>query len=342
MSQYPLNPKATGTFILLALALLIAAVAYYSASLFSNKEFYNIMFRTNTAGLDVGAPVVLQGVKIGQVTQIMVGFNDALNHFDVQVGIKIDRSKVRWPETEQIEETDQNLRKSLIGKGMRAKLAMHSLITGKLMVQVGFFPQTALVLAGLENEIPSIESTGFNKLMEDIASIDIKKLSDRIDSLANSLERLMADGGHLIHSMEQVFDAAQIQRIENELLATLTEVRSLVDEAKPLTHNLNHVIGDTRGLVKKLDTKVDVVSDSVVLSANEIIALAKLLKQDLPPILDSLETTVSDVESMVKKGSPIRVELINALRNVNKTTLSLYNFANFLERHPDALLKGKH
>ncbi|MCN4145240.1 MAG: MCE family protein, partial [Thiohalomonas sp.] len=137
---------------------------YYSADLFlHNKHAY--MLRTNTDGLDIGSPVVLQGVKIGKVTNIIVGFNKNLDQFEVQV---------RWPKG--IPQADHNeLRSSLIDRGLRAKLAMHSLITGKLMLQIGFYPGTQLVLAGLENEIPSLPSSSLNKLMEDVARLWISK-----------------------------------------------------------------------------------------------------------------------------------------------------------------------
>ncbi|NOQ78991.1 MAG: MCE family protein [Gammaproteobacteria bacterium] len=345
MKNNKTNPALIGLFVLVAVGLMSAVILYYSANLFSdNKQTYNIMLRTSTAGLDIGAPVVLQGVKIGEVTDIVVGFNHKINQFEVQVNIVIDRNKVKWP-MEIAQTNNDELRSSLIKKGLRAKLAMHSLITGKLMIQIGFHPGSKLVLAGLENEIPSIPSTSLNKLMEDVAALDIKKINDRIEKLANGLERLLTDGNKLINGMDRIFNDGQMQAIEDELLVTLKDIHITVNELNkqiaPLTSNLNNVIVDTQQLLSKVDSKVDGISQSIIYAGSEVGDLSRLLKKNIIPLLDSLKIAVNNVESIIKKGSPLRVELVNALRNINKATLSLNEFADYLERHPEALLKGK-
>lgn len=345
MKNNKTNTALIGLFVLVAAGLMSAIILYYSANLLSNdKQTYNIMLRSNTAGLDIGAPVVLQGVKIGEVTDIVVGFNNQINQFEVQVNIVIDRNKVRWP-TGIAQTNNDDLRSSLIKKGLRAKLAMYSLITGKLMIQIGFYPETELILAGLEAEIPSTSSTSLNKLMEDIAALDIKKINDRIEKLANGLERLLTNSHKLINGMDRIFNDGQMQAIEDELLITLKEIRITVNELNkqitPLTSNLNNVIVNTQQLISKVDSKVDGISHSIISAGSEVGDLSKLLRKNIIPLLDSLKIAVDDVESMIKKGSPLRVELVNALRNINKATLSLNEFANYLERHPEALLKGK-
>jgi paraquat-inducible protein B len=338
-------PALIGLFILLALGAMLATSLYYTAGLFStNKQAYNIMLRSNTAGLDIGSPVVLQGVKIGEVTDIVVGFNQQLNQFEVQVGIIIDRNKVRWP-TGIPQDNDNELRGSLIEKGLRAKLAMHSLVTGKLMIQIGFHPDSKLLLSGVENEIPSLRSASLNKIMEDIAELDIKKMNGRIEKLTDGLERLITDGLKLINGMDRIVNDGKVQVIEDELLATLKDIRLIVNNLdkiiNPLSNNLNNVIVNTQQLITRVDSKVDKISHSILYAGNEVGDLSVLLKKEIIPVMHNLENAVIDVESMIKKGSPIRVELISALRNINKITLSLNEFVNYLERHPEALLKGK-
>ncbi|MBE9526388.1 MAG: MCE family protein [Proteobacteria bacterium] len=345
MKNNKTNPALIGSFILVSVGLMSVIILYYSANLFSNnKQTYNIMLRTNTAGLDIGSPVVLQGVKIGKVTNIIVGFNKNLDQFEVQVSIIIDRNKVRWPKG--IPQADHNeLRSSLIDRGLRAKLAMHNLITGKLMIQIDFHLGTKLVLAGLENEIPSIPSSSLNKLMEDIAALDIKKINNRIIKLSDGLERLLTNAHELIKGMDRIFNDGKTQIIKDKLLVTLKDIDITVNELnqqiKPLTSNLNNVIIDTQQLIRRVDSKVDVITQSVLYAGNEVGDLASLLKKDIIPLLDSLKIAVTDVESMIQKGSPLRVELVKTLRNISKATLSLKEFANYLERHPEALLKGK-
>ena len=64
----PANPLAIGAFLVGALALLIIAVLVFGGGkFFKTKLEYVIYFDSALNGLNVGAPVKLQGVQIGTV-----------------------------------------------------------------------------------------------------------------------------------------------------------------------------------------------------------------------------------------------------------------------------------
>ena len=65
------NPVAIGSFIVGGLTLLISAVLIFGCgNFFKEKNQYVIYFDSALNGLNVGAPVKLQGVQIGNVTDI--------------------------------------------------------------------------------------------------------------------------------------------------------------------------------------------------------------------------------------------------------------------------------
>ena len=67
------NKTAIGAFVVVALALGVAAIVVFgSGKFFVKKEVYVAYFQGSVKGLNVGAPVVFRGVKIGQVTKIML------------------------------------------------------------------------------------------------------------------------------------------------------------------------------------------------------------------------------------------------------------------------------
>ncbi|MCN4145241.1 MAG: hypothetical protein LC437_09580 [Thiohalomonas sp.] len=156
---------------------------------------------------------------------------------------------------------------------------------------------------------------------------------------------MLTDGHKLIKGMDRIFNDGKIQIIEDKLLVTLKDIHFSVNELnqqiEPLTGNLNNVIVDTQQLISRVDSKIDVTTKTILYAGNEVGDLASLLKKDIIPLLDSLKIAVIDVESIIQKGSPLRVELVKTLRNISKATLSLKEFANYLERHPEAILKGK-
>src|SRR3546814_17667601 len=65
------SPTVVGSFFLGALGLLIAAVALFgSGMLFSEKRAYILYFEGSVAGLQIGSPVTVRGVRIGSVTEV--------------------------------------------------------------------------------------------------------------------------------------------------------------------------------------------------------------------------------------------------------------------------------
>ncbi|MGR8953181.1 MAG: MlaD family protein, partial [Gammaproteobacteria bacterium] len=67
----PINPVTIGSFTVGALLLLVIGILIFGGGqlLNTDKSRYVIFFDTSLNGLDIGAPVKMQGVKIGEVTE---------------------------------------------------------------------------------------------------------------------------------------------------------------------------------------------------------------------------------------------------------------------------------
>jgi len=64
----------------------------------------------------------------------------------------------------------------------------------------------------------------------------------------------------------------------------------------------------------------------------------------LPPThatLEKAQGTLSSIDDMTAPGSPVRYELVNALKEFAAAARSMRVLADYLERHPEALLQGK-
>jgi paraquat-inducible protein B len=57
--------------------------------------------------------------------------------------------------------------------------------------------------------------------------------------------------------------------------------------------------------------------------------------------LDKAEQTLALVESQLQSDSEIAIELANTLRELERAGRSVRVLADYLEQHPEALLKGK-
>jgi paraquat-inducible protein B len=66
--------------------------------------------------------------------------------------------------------------------------------------------------------------------------------------------------------------------------------------------------------------------------------------QVLPPThatLEKAQGTLASIDDMTAPGSPIRHELVNALKELGAAARSIRVLADYLERHPEALVQGK-
>jgi paraquat-inducible protein B len=162
------NKKAIGAFVVVALALAVGAIVVFGSGKFFVKRYQFVaFFQGSVKGLRVGAPVVFRGVKIGAVTDMMIYANrsDPSNRsFEIPVILEIEGGNIQSIGPE-IKDQKQYIQ-ALINSGLRAQLQMQSLVTGQLMINIDFYPDTPVRLVGTRKihlardvmELPTIET----------------------------------------------------------------------------------------------------------------------------------------------------------------------------------------
>ena len=169
------NPKLIGIFILVAVALLVAGIVIFgSGRFFQEKQRYVLFFEGSIKGLDIGAPVILKGVQIGQVTGIKVVYDPELWSFQSPVHIELFPKRIADVKlSEEVsklygyERGTQEMIDLFVQRGLRGQLEMQSFVTGKLMVALDFHPGTAFV-ADLTNS----SSRKFSSVFDSAAILD--------------------------------------------------------------------------------------------------------------------------------------------------------------------------
>jgi paraquat-inducible protein B len=161
-------------------------------------------------------------------------------------------------------------------------------------------------------EIPTIPST-LSKLESALGNLDLKALSKKLVSVLTSADRILQN--------------PNIDASINEFKGTLVDARKLVnnvdEEVKPLSGKAQTTLGDVGKLARHVDAKVDPIAESV----------EKALK--------SVDTAFKSIDELVGKRSPTRAEVDKTLKEIQKAARSMRILADYLEQHPEALLKGK-
>ena len=96
-------------------------------------------------GLNVGAPVLFQGVQIGSVTSIILEVDPSNLHLQIPVVIEYEPDKFQVAGGGRMVQRDpRKTIPKLIERGLRAQLTMQSFITGQLVIELGFYPDSAI------------------------------------------------------------------------------------------------------------------------------------------------------------------------------------------------------
>jgi paraquat-inducible protein B len=125
------------------------------------------------------------------------------------------------------------------------------------------------------------------------------------------------------------------------LTASITGVLSKLS-ALPLPElvsDLRTTLKDLDGLVASPDTKETVVG--LRQSADRLQALLGTIDQRLGPLLTRADATFASANELVGQNSQLRYDLGDMMRELTSAARSIRVFADYLERHPEALLRGK-
>lgn len=318
-----------GLFVVGASLLAAGVVLMYGAGeYFKKKESFVLYFNDSLKGLDVGAPVRFMGVKVGNVTGVELVFDKANLSFCTPVYIDVDTSRITLRDygpgnDETVGALDEKaFRKNLIDRGLRAQLKINSLLTGMLYVDLGFHPDKPYALnnkiKGVE-EIPTVISdmAQFSKAIE---GIPVEALVDRMISAVESIDRLISSAEDK-HTLENVNEA-------------VLEFKGLMQQAGkaigPIAGSIEGAAQETRTLAKNSDAGVKKTLDAlerVVVSSEAVMGKAET-------ILGSLDATFG-------KDSAITYRLGTMLGEVSESARAMRALADYLERHPEALVFGK-
>jgi paraquat-inducible protein B len=309
------NRMMIGGFVVLAVIILAASLVVFGSGKFFQKTVKCVMFfNESVKGLSVGAPVLFQGVQIGSVISIVLQVDPTQLQLQIPVIIEYE------PEKFKVGEAGRNLprdpRKTipkLIEKGLRAQLGMQSFITGQLVIEIGFYPDSTICYAPAKVDevhkdyivIPTCKSTSA-KLADALEKLDLAGLERHLESAMDGIAKL-ANNPDLSASVRALKDTLQ----------------------------------DARQLLARVDSQVNPVSDDVKKTVKEFGKLAANIDARVGGLAGGFDKTMSAAKGVLSEDSPLVVELQNTLKEISAVSRSIRLLADYLEQHPETLIRGK-
>jgi paraquat-inducible protein B len=313
------STTVVGAFIVSALGLIVAAVMVFGSGRFFHPRYeFVCFFRGSLNGLKVGAPVKFRGVQVGSVTAIRlrIAGQKRLTELEAKnaalpVFIELDQSEIEDLGAESNFSSSEVLQ-ALIARGLRAQLATESLLTGLLYIDLDFHEETQpkffLPPSSKYREIPAVR-TSFEKLQEKALQA-LAKLED-------------IDFGALIASTTQ---AAQATRD----LVSSPQLKDAIVQLKDTAAAMKVAVARIAKTTDHLDAHIDPVLESLKKTSNQA-----------TQTLATAQTTLDELSGTLDADSPLGYQMIHALQTVSQASQAVTALADYLQRNPSALVRGK-
>ncbi len=260
-----------------------------------DKKRFLLFFDGSVRGLDVGAPVLLRGIELGQVLDVQLELDVKAFKFQVPVLVEIEPQRIRliggdWALLEKTTPMDR-----FVDAGLRAQLKSGSLITGQLYVDLDFYPDEPPAEMRVQNGYPVIPT---------VTSAPLEAISNKVNQLMDTLNGLPlreigSDLRDTVEGAKQIFTSKELTRSVKELELALAQVHETAQD------------------------------------------LDKQVVGNLSRTLDQARAAFRSASNLVSEDSPLYQELSRTLRELSAAARSARVMADYLERHPEALIRGK-
>ena len=314
------NPITVGAFVLGILILAFLLVLFFSGgNWFSKRNHYVLIYDSSTKGLNVGAPVTLKGVKIGEVTDIKARmYSNSLAVLNT-VTIEIDPAMI---EREDVKENGGALMDEMIKRGLSAQLRLQSLLTGLLYVDVDFRPDKERRLKDVPTEHQQIPTTrtDLEQLTRDLESIDINKLGENLQQIVSGVNSFINDKS-LQNMMKNIDDTLVAVRTSAD--AVRASANNVGTAIVPLAQHGDQTIAELNRALPELITKLDSTMSALQQTAA------------------SLQKMSANATYLTSEDSPLLYRLDSAAASVNSAAEQVRRLSDTLERQPESLLYGK-
>jgi paraquat-inducible protein B len=251
-------------------------------AVYTRRVNFMLHFAEPVPGLAVGAQVRMQGLQIGEVTDVHIEYDNSTGKLFVPITIQIEADRVTLLHgKDDPVNFEANVRqgfRNLIAQGLRARLGSGNLLTGQKVIDLNLVqdaPPAQMIEGGKYAEIPTME--------------------------ADDLDSVMRSARALLNSLQLTVSML------NRAAASPEMAQSLKSLSQSLA-NLDHI--------------------------------TKEVAQRVGPLLQSLQSAGDSANTAMSSGNG-GGDFAGTLREVKSAARSTRILTEYLDSHPEALLRGK-
>ena len=271
-------------------------------ALFIQKIPFQLHLAGSAEGLSAGAVVRMRGIRIGEVTDVHMEYDAATHQMTVPVTIEIEPQRVRILHSDQSEA-------GLAAAGLEAR----SYAAFKLFVA-----------RGLRARLASGNLLTGQKIIS-------------LDFVQNAPAAGMIEGG-LYPEIPMI--------ASNDLDSIMQSAKTLLDGLQGTVAALNHIVTspETKQSLRSLDrslANLDRLTHDASVQTGPLLASLRLVSHSADQTLKQATTTLAVTGDAFGSEADAGGDLAGTLNEVKQAARSLRALADYLEIHPESLIRGK-
>jgi paraquat-inducible protein B len=336
--------------------LLLAIVLGSGSRWWAANDRAVLHFEGSLQGLPVGAPVVFRGVRIGEVAAI--GFAaQARGSIALPVVVSLQQDRLLALARAAADAGGgvpgggipaSDALSMLISRGLVGRLSQQSLLTGQMLIELDLREAAAATERQTADAVglPRIPTRmhPLQRAQEQLADLDLATMAADLALLARSARQLL--GGPLpTQALEQVVRSAQ--SLERSAAALQSEGRQVSRAAQDTLGEVSRTArGWEQGAAAWAQAGDRIGESATALgqtarSGQELIHSAQPILERIGAAADQVERLAQTTQRLAADGQETRQQAEQTLQDIRGAAKALRELAEYLERHPDALLRGR-
>jgi len=357
------NKSLIGGFLVGATALAVAGILVFGSGKFLTKsQPYVMYFDGSVGGLNVGSPVVFRGVQVGAVKSIRIRGDAKDLSLSIPVVVEFEPDRIEMADTgREIKRDPYRDLQQFVARGLRAQLEPRNFVTGQLQIALDFYPDEEARLVGSDTpypEIPTIPSA-FARISKTVEDLPLREITRKLSASLAGIEKVVnsPEIGQTLRDVRLAAGAARklLEHLDTSIEPLMADIGETVKDAQKLVRNLDGQIeplaSNSKSAIlaaqrafeqgEKTLSLGEGAPGKLAISARGALDSIKKTADAARPAIIELEKTLANVEALTGKDSASRYEMNNALKELSAAARSIRVWAEYLERHPEALIRGK-
>ena len=270
------------------------------------QVFYTVMFSDPVGDLEVGSPVRLRGFQVGTVASRMLRYQPGSDTLSTPVTVALEPDRLNPANglsdpNDDLTGATDTLVSHLLAQGYRARLSQQPPLVGGRVVDL-------VRVSGVRGGLVGARGLLAFPEIPSTSSGDVSAIMGKVDDILSKVQQV---------PIAQI--GGDVRRITSQLSTILGSPK------------LNHSIESLEDTLDRVDQTVKEVQPKV------------------GPMVDNLNRAADQIQALTTSanalistdGSTEDASVPGALRQLTDAARSLRSLADYLTRHPEAILRGK-